>query len=701
MKLIHTILFSLAFVITTNAQQLMATLEEESIIADNALFFDGTQYDANTNPTGNYRFGRRISPHGDCIDIVGGFVFVTWYQGGFDNRHLMLSRKNLNDPNADWVTIEFPHQHIGFQGNPNVGDSHNIAAIGISTIDETIHILYDMHAYSSDDYPDDFFNYSVSVPNAAFVPDSEFNLSLFNPKRNYLKQGENYERITYPTILRAADGSLVVRYRIGGAGNGDILMASYDGNTWSDSWIYSDGTIPLPNRYSLYGRELFLHETFYSCFSIRYAQNNNYAFNNGFYFAYSDAVSLSQSSQWFDINGNNISIPIQNPDVVKVAEPADDYGTAAAPNMTSDLDFTVTESGAIHMVTRVDNANVHYYRAAGETTFSSNSGGAIPHPRGDIFSHNNYVFMVELLGGKPVIKATQEGENNWEIIYSAITEPTTFKHFNAVHKEDKLYLYLMKDTSGDACPLHLQVFNLSEGIINSPTFVTIEIEAEDYDEGGQGVAYHDTSPGNSGGVYRTDDVDIETKPTASNGYAVTQFKGNEWMRYTFQVDSAGIYTFNLIAANPNQDESNVDVEINGVLYENLIVTRTFDWDVFLPSSLPNITLNEGENVVKITQRMSLSSTPDKLEFVSDIELVGTKETLNQETIIYPNPSSGIFTIQTTAQNLRYAVMSVQGKIVQQGVLNQNEINLSNYPKGVYFLQLSSGDRTAVKKLVVE
>ena len=159
-----------------------------------------------------------------------------------------------------------------------------------------------------------------------------------------------------------------------------------------------------------------------------------------------------------------------------MAEPADDYGTAAAPNMTSDLDFTVTESGAIHMVTRVDNANVHYYRTAGETTFSSNSGGAIPHPRGDIFSHNNYVFMVDLLGGKPIIKATPEGENNWEIVYSAITEPTTFKHFNAVLEEDKLYVYLMKNTSGDACPLHLEIFNLSEGIIDSPTFVTIETQ---------------------------------------------------------------------------------------------------------------------------------------------------------------------------------------------------------------------------------
>ena len=35
------------------------------------------------------------------------------------------------------------------------------------------------------------------------------------------------------------------------------------------------------------------------------------------------------------------------------------------------------------------------------------------------------------------------------------------------------------------------------------------IEAEDYDNGGEGVAYHDTVAGNQGGAYRSDDVDIE------------------------------------------------------------------------------------------------------------------------------------------------------------------------------------------------
>ena len=58
----------------------------------------------------------------------------------------------------------------------------------------------------------------------------------------------------------------------------------------------------------------------------------------------------------------------------------------------------------------------------------------------------------------------------------------------------------------------------------------VRVEAEDYDAGGPGVAYHDTTHGNSGGVYRTDDVDI-TSPS-SGRYVVFDTAAGEWTRYT-------------------------------------------------------------------------------------------------------------------------------------------------------------------------
>lgn len=71
------------------------------------------------------------------------------------------------------------------------------------------------------------------------------------------------------------------------------------------------------------------------------------------------------------------------------------------------------------------------------------------------------------------------------------------------------------------------------------------IEAENYDSGGEGVAYSDTTPGNAGGQYRTDDVDIfaltaSGLSTAEALYVDMDATG-EWTEYTVDVAASGLY----------------------------------------------------------------------------------------------------------------------------------------------------------------
>src|SRR5206468_9880928 len=48
--------------------------------------------------------------------------------------------------------------------------------------------------------------------------------------------------------------------------------------------------------------------------------------------------------------------------------------------------------------------------------------------------------------------------------------------------------------------------------------LTVQFEA--YDGGGEGVGYHDTTSGNSGGVYRSNNVDIQATTDAGGGYNI-------------------------------------------------------------------------------------------------------------------------------------------------------------------------------------
>ena len=73
------------------------------------------------------------------------------------------------------------------------------------------------------------------------------------------------------------------------------------------------------------------------------------------------------------------------------------------------------------------------------------------------------------------------------------------------------------------------------------------IQAEDFDNGGQGVGYYDDSPGNSGGSYRWTDVDVE--PTNVGGHAVGWIRAGEWLRFTVNVSQAGTYYVNTRVAS--------------------------------------------------------------------------------------------------------------------------------------------------------
>ncbi len=76
------------------------------------------------------------------------------------------------------------------------------------------------------------------------------------------------------------------------------------------------------------------------------------------------------------------------------------------------------------------------------------------------------------------------------------------------------------------------------------------IQAEDYDNGGEGVAYHDTTAANSGGQYRTDGVDIEASSDMGGGFDIGWVYPTEWLNYTVSVASAGRYTLTARVAAP-------------------------------------------------------------------------------------------------------------------------------------------------------
>lgn len=123
------------------------------------------------------------------------------------------------------------------------------------------------------------------------------------------------------------------------------------------------------------------------------------------------------------------------------------------------------------------------------------------------------------------------------------------------------------------------------------------IEAEDYNAGGEGIAYHDTDSVNNGGVYRNDGVDIQSNTPA--GYSVGWTEAGEWLEYTVEVETAGNYNIELVTTSLDT-EGSLHIEFDGQDVTGIIpIPVTGGWQNKSSVFVNGIDLTEGGHVMRI------------------------------------------------------------------------------------------------------
>jgi hypothetical protein len=133
----------------------------------------------------------------------------------------------------------------------------------------------------------------------------------------------------------------------------------------------------------------------------------------------------------------------------------------------------------------------------------------------------------------------------------------------------------------------------------SPVALPGTIQAENYDGGGEGVAYHDTTSGNSGSVYRTDGVDLQDAVDTGGGFKVKSAVAGEWLNYTVNVTAAGTYTFAARVASSGTGGT-FHIEVNGVDKTGpIVVPNTGGWQTWQTISRTGIALSAGPQVIRL------------------------------------------------------------------------------------------------------
>src|ERR1700719_3346977 len=136
----------------------------------------------------------------------------------------------------------------------------------------------------------------------------------------------------------------------------------------------------------------------------------------------------------------------------------------------------------------------------------------------------------------------------------------------------------------------------------TPAPVPGTVQAENYDTGGQGVAYNVTSINGSGNSYRSDGVDLEATTDTGGGYNLGWTAAGQWFRYTVNVASAGTYTvtFRVAAIAAVTDAFHVANSSGTHLSGPFNVPATGAWQTWT-NVTATITLPAGQQTLTINQ----------------------------------------------------------------------------------------------------
>lgn len=186
------------------------------------------------------------------------------------------------------------------------------------------------------------------------------------------------------------------------------------------------------------------------------------------------------------------------------------------------------------------------------------------------------------------------------------------------------------------------------------------IQAEDFDSGADGIAYHDSDSKNEGtSAYRTaGGVDIVT---GTNGaYCLGYTSVGEWLEYTVDVQEDGIYTYDAyVSANESGASFNLSLMTDGTEKDitGKISVPALGWNSYRNvHGRTTVALEKGQQVIRLNIT-SGSCNIDKITF----KKVEVDETMKVSVKVNPSPAtvSTPSTVTVTASSSTSTIKSVK------------------------------------------
>jgi phosphatidylserine/phosphatidylglycerophosphate/cardiolipin synthase-like enzyme len=236
----------------------------------------------------------------------------------------------------------------------------------------------------------------------------------------------------------------------------------------------------------------------------------------------------------------------------------------------------------------------------------------------------------------------------------------------------------------------------------TPVALPGTIQAENFDEGGAGIAYFDTTAGNSGGQYRNTNVDIETTADAGGGYNVGWMDLGEWLKYTVNVTTAGTYTIEVRVASAGQGGT-FHIEVNGVDKTGpMTIPNTGGWQNWTTISKTGVALSAGQQVWTLkVDSMSAGGLVGNVNYIR-VSAQGSTAPNSPPTVSLTSPANGATFTAPATINLAATASDADGTVAKVDFFSGTTLlntdtsapytfTWSNVPAGSYTLRAVATD----------
>ncbi len=253
--------------------------------------------------------------------------------------------------------------------------------------------------------------------------------------------------------------------------------------------------------------------------------------------------------------------------------------------------------------------------------------------------------------------------------------------------------------------------------LGTPFVLPTRIQAEDFDIGGEGIAYHDTDAGNNGGQYRlNEDVDIEVCTDAGGGYNTGWTEAGEWLEYTVDAPIAGQYTVDTRVSSLSTGGT-FHLEFNGIDKTGAVtVPVTTGWQTWTTVS-STVTLEAGVQVMRFLATTD-GFNVNYFDILGDSSgvLPGLPASGYALHPCYPNPFNPLTTISYDVPDpvtVTLTIHDLAGKLVKTLVASQtvdagrHEVVWNGRDNrgrmavsGVYFYRLEAGSFSETRRMTL-